>query len=201
MTITIWPFSLFNTQSPQNHAAIPPTGNNGQVQQQGQAAAAAQNHHQNQPEPLVDLPHIAGHGGAGDDLGERGHSQPQHRANPAATERPARRRGAFSSETYTEEDVANYVKTVGKWEMEESFFCLGVQEAWLSSVFCFVLIFLGSCTQGSFDHGSPFQGDSEKCPVFAFGWCGEEVGQICDYATRHMFWLYHVSCRLIDWLI
>ena len=200
MTITIWPFSLFNTQSPQNHAAIPPTGNNGQVQQQGQAAAAAQNHHQNQPEPLVDLPHIAGHGGAGDDLGERGHNQPQHRANPAATERPARRRGAFSSETYTEEDVANYVKTVGKWEIEQSFFCLGVQEAWLSSVFLLCFGFSRKLYRRILRSRKPFPRRFRKM-FYSRIWMTRRKGRtdlrLCN--TPHVF--APLCIVSIDWLI
>ncbi|OQV17083.1 cAMP-dependent protein kinase type I-alpha regulatory subunit [Hypsibius exemplaris] len=89
--------------------------NNGNIP----AAAGNNSHHStnNQgaalhAEPAVDLPSAAG-----EDLdlqhGHHGAGQQQglHRVNPAPAERPARRRGAFSSETYTEEDVANYVKT------------------------------------------------------------------------------------------
>jgi hypothetical protein len=105
MTITLWPFSLFTSQS--NTSNIP--AGNGNIQH-GPGGAAAQ-HGQAPLEPVADLPN------SGEDLDAHGghHGPPHpasHRFAAQAADRPARRRGAFSSETYTEEDVANYVKTV-----------------------------------------------------------------------------------------
>lgn len=103
MTVSTWPFSLLFQPSSQNS----PTDGSPNQNAPG---------HNSVPqlritdEPVVDIVNGAHHDQAPAVL-EHGVGPVGNQAAPA-NERPARRRGAFSSETYTEEDMANYVKQV-----------------------------------------------------------------------------------------
>lgn len=100
MTISTWPFSLLfqpNNQNPSTDGSPP----------QNLPAQNFMPQLRITDEPVVDIADAAQHDRA-PVVPEQGVG---HVGNQAASaERPARRRGAFSSETYTEEDMANYVK-------------------------------------------------------------------------------------------